>query len=116
MLASEYYSLPTENVRTYPVYEPGREPEGYWDMLQRTSPKALIETDDLNTEADWIAAGRRVFDELDHFSPADVRPEVHHGGADTGHLSTGWREPPAGWHRLRHALGPDGARGRSLVQ
>src|SRR6266545_1947866 len=67
MLPSEYYSLPTENVRTYPVYYPGREPEGYWDMLQRTSPKPLIETDELNAEADWIAAGRRVFDELDHF-------------------------------------------------
>jgi hypothetical protein len=67
MLPSEYYSLPTENVRTYPVYYPGREPEGYWDMLQRTSPKPLIETDELITEADWIAAGRRVFDELDHF-------------------------------------------------
>jgi hypothetical protein len=67
MLPSEYYSLPTENVRTYPVYYPGREPEGYWDMLQRTSPKPLIETDELNTEADWITAGQRVFDELDHF-------------------------------------------------
>lgn len=27
----EYYSLPVENLRTYPVYYPGREPEGYWE-------------------------------------------------------------------------------------
>lgn len=27
--AKEYYSLRVENVRTYPVYYPGREPEGY---------------------------------------------------------------------------------------
>src|ERR1700675_3156473 len=26
----EYYSLAIENLRTYPVYYPGREPEGYW--------------------------------------------------------------------------------------
>src|SRR6267143_1346231 len=30
-----YYSLPVENLRTYPVYVPDREPPGYWDMLQR---------------------------------------------------------------------------------
>src|SRR5215470_9732884 len=33
--AKEYYSLPVENLRTYPAYFPGREPEGYWEMLQR---------------------------------------------------------------------------------
>src|SRR5215467_3703332 len=33
--SKEYYSMTAENLRTYPVYYPGREPEGYWDMLQR---------------------------------------------------------------------------------
>src|SRR6185503_20313803 len=32
--AREYYSLTVENLRTYPVYFPGREPDGYWEMLQ----------------------------------------------------------------------------------
>src|SRR4051812_27080838 len=59
MTAKEYYALPTENVRTYPVYVPGREPRGYWDMLQRVGPKPLIEPDARWTEADWITAGRR---------------------------------------------------------
>src|SRR5215217_994714 len=63
--AKEYYSLTTENLRTYPVYFPGREPDGYWDMLQHVGPKPLIEPDTLTTETDWIEAGRRVFDEVD---------------------------------------------------
>lgn len=63
--AKEYYSLPTENLRTYPAYFPGREPDGYWDMLQRVGPQPLIEPEKLKTEADWVEAGRRVFDEAD---------------------------------------------------
>lgn len=61
----QYYALAVENVRTYPVYFPGREPEGYWEMLQNIGPKRLIEPEKLKTEADWIDAGRRVFDEAD---------------------------------------------------
>jgi len=64
--AKEYYSLRVESLRTYPVYFPGREPSGYWEMLQRIGPKPLIEPKELQTEADWIEAGRRVFDEADH--------------------------------------------------
>ena len=62
----DYYSLPIENLRTYPVYFPGKEPKGYWEMLQRAGPQPLIEPEKLKTEADWIEAGRRVFDEADH--------------------------------------------------
>ena len=32
--AKEYYSAAVYNLRTYPVYFPGREPKGYWEMLQ----------------------------------------------------------------------------------
>ena len=64
--ANEYYAMSVENLRTYPVYFPGREPAGYWEMLQRVGPKPLIEPEKLTTEADWIAAGQRVFDEADH--------------------------------------------------
>jgi len=63
--SKEYYSLRVENLRTYPVYSPGREPEGYWEMLQHAGPQPLIEPEKLKTEADWIAAGQRVFDEAD---------------------------------------------------
>jgi len=63
--SAEYYSLTVENLRTYSVYFPGREPEGYWEMLQRIGPQPLIEPSTLRTDADWLEAGRRVFDELD---------------------------------------------------
>jgi hypothetical protein len=63
--AREYHSLRVENLRTYPVYFPGREPPGYWERLQRIGPKPLIEPDKLVTEGDWVAAGRIVFDEAD---------------------------------------------------
>ena len=73
--AKDYYSLVVENLRTYPVYFPGREPKGYWEMLQRVGPKPLIEPEKLKTEADWIEAGRRVFDEADHLHLRTLDPK-----------------------------------------
>src|SRR5688572_32470699 len=32
--SAEYYSVPAENLRTYPVYHPDSEPPGYWEELQ----------------------------------------------------------------------------------
>jgi mono/diheme cytochrome c family protein len=63
--SKEYYSLPIENRLTYPVYYPGREPEGYWEMLQHVALKPLIEPERLKNEADWIDAGRKIFYEVD---------------------------------------------------
>lgn len=61
--AKEYYSMPEYNFRSYPVYMPGREPEGYWQMLQHVGPQPLIQFETLKIEADWIAAGQRIFEE-----------------------------------------------------
>ena len=63
--AAEYYRAPIDNLRTYPVYYPGREPAGYWDMLQSVGPKPLIEPGGLSSDADWARAGKRVFEEWD---------------------------------------------------
>lgn len=61
----EYYSIPSgEWVRTYPVYFPGREPDGYWQMLQNKRPEPLI-VPGARTEAQWVEAGRRAFEEMD---------------------------------------------------
>jgi hypothetical protein len=62
---AEYERAPIDNSRSYPVYYPGREPAGYWEMLQTVGPKPLIEPATLTTEADWIRAGKRVFEEYD---------------------------------------------------
>ena len=74
--AKEYYSLPVENLRTYPVYFPGREPEGYWEMLQHVGPQPLIEPQKLKTEADWVEAGRRIFEEVDHLHLQTFAPDL----------------------------------------
>ena len=62
--SKQYYSMRVENLRTYPVYAAGREPDGYWDMLQNAGPKPLIEPGP-KTQAGWVQAGKRVFDEVD---------------------------------------------------
>lgn len=61
----EYYAAPVDNVRTYPVYAPDREPKGYRDWMRKQGYQRLIEPEKLNTERDWIEAGRRVFEGLD---------------------------------------------------
>jgi mono/diheme cytochrome c family protein len=63
--AERYYALRVDNLRTYPVYHPSREPEGYREGLLRKGPQPLIDQAQLRTEADWLAAGQRVFEELD---------------------------------------------------
>lgn len=59
----EYYSMPESILRSYPVYMPGSEPEGYWEMLRHIGPKPLIAPETLKTEAEWIGAGQTVFEE-----------------------------------------------------
>ncbi|MFB3923591.1 MAG: hypothetical protein ACE145_17850 [Terriglobia bacterium] len=76
MSEKEYYSLRVENLRTYPVYYPGREPQGYWEMLQRVGPKPLIEPDKLQSQSDWIEAGRIVFEDLDDLHLRTYDPKI----------------------------------------
>lgn len=45
-------------------------------MLQRVGPKPFIEPEKLTTKADWAEAGRRVFDELDHFPLRTTDPKL----------------------------------------
>src|SRR5579864_9059108 len=51
--AAEYYALPGDNLNTYPVYRPDREPPGYWEWLQKQKPELLVDASKLHTRADW---------------------------------------------------------------
>ena len=62
---AEYYAAPMDNLRTYPVYHPDREPAGYWESLQKRKPEPLVEAAMMKTQSDWLRAGKRVFEELD---------------------------------------------------
>jgi mono/diheme cytochrome c family protein len=72
----EYYRAPIDNYRTYPVYAPGREPAGYWEMLQKVGPKPLIDPSKLRSKRDWLAAGQAVFEQADHLSLRSWDPKV----------------------------------------
>jgi hypothetical protein len=63
--AAEYYAVPADNLRTYPVYRPDKEPPGYWEALQTKKPEPLVDVSKIRTKADWIAAGARAFQEID---------------------------------------------------
>ena len=74
--SKEYYTLPIDNLKTYPVYFPGREPAGYWEMLQRAGAKPQIEPEKLKSEADWIEAGRQMFLGADHIHQRTYDPRL----------------------------------------
>jgi hypothetical protein len=74
--SAEYYSSPEDNLRTYPVYRPDKEPPGYWEELQKKKPEPLVDASKVQTKADWITAGERAFEELDNFWTRTNDPAV----------------------------------------
>ncbi len=73
--AAEYHRAPLDNFRTYPVYFPGREPEGYRERLQRMKPQRLIESKRMRTAAEWVADGERAFAEYDNADSRSYDPK-----------------------------------------
>src|SRR5579862_5388299 len=72
MPAEYYYRIPTRpNVKTYPIYAPGREPAGYWEWLKQQDPQPAFDPGAITTDADWIAAGRLVFEAPKDFNAYD---------------------------------------------
>ena len=58
-----YYRLAVRPIyKSYPIYAPGHEPVGYMDWLAQQEPESAFDASTLQTDADWIAAGERVFD------------------------------------------------------
>ncbi|MEM9553218.1 MAG: hypothetical protein AAGC60_03090 [Acidobacteriota bacterium] len=100
----EYYAAPIDNLRTYPIYHPDREPEGYWDWLHTLKPEPLVEeVGKARTEEEWIELGRRVFVELDvkgfRRDDPEVIAEIRSRKALEGHEI---KVTPEGWiHGLR---------------
>ena len=58
-----YYRIPVRTIyKNYPVYVPGKEPDGYLEWLKQQEPQSTFDPAALETEADWIRAGELVFD------------------------------------------------------
>ncbi len=65
-----YYRIPVRVIyKSYPVYRPGREPEGYMEWLRGQDPQVAFGTSNLKTREDWVAAGALVFNAPTSFSP-----------------------------------------------
>ena len=62
---AEFYAAPLDNIRSYPVYHPDREPPGYLESLRQRGSEPLIQIGKARTRQEWIDAGSRVWDELD---------------------------------------------------
>ena len=63
---AESYAVRGQNLRTYPVYLPDKEPPGYWESLKKKKPEPLVDVSTIRTKSDWIEAGARAFRELDN--------------------------------------------------
>jgi hypothetical protein len=61
--ADYYYRMPVRPIyKSYPVYYPDREPQGYLESLKHQEPEIIFDESRLKTAADWIKAGEMVFD------------------------------------------------------
>jgi hypothetical protein len=74
--SAEYYKVAADNLRTYPVYPPDREPDGYWESLQKQKPAPLVDLSAIRTRQDWVAAGERAFRDLDIVFARTSDPEI----------------------------------------
>jgi mono/diheme cytochrome c family protein len=63
-ITPEYFYGIRERVihKTFPMYHPDHEPEGYLDSLRTLEPATVLDTDTLDTDEEWVRAGEMVFD------------------------------------------------------
>jgi hypothetical protein len=65
-----YYRIPQRVIyKSYPVYAPGRAPAGYMEWLETLEPEVAFEPSTLKTEAQWVSAGKTVFN-----APTSLHP------------------------------------------
>jgi hypothetical protein len=72
-ISEEYYNQLPERIsyKTYPFYMPGSEPKGYYDSLSKLEPVENFKQKDLKTEADWIKAGKLIYELPQNFIRLD---------------------------------------------
>ncbi|MEP7362863.1 MAG: hypothetical protein ABI972_06375 [Acidobacteriota bacterium] len=65
-----YYAMPERKIyRSYPVYHPAREPQGYQKWLAEREPEVVFDASKLQSDADWVRAGELVFQNPLSFGP-----------------------------------------------
>ena len=106
--SAEYYRVPADNLRTYPVYHPGSEPPGYWEELQKKKPEPLVDATKIRTREDWVAAGERAFLELDHFWSRTDDPAIIARARDPRSFEGVMKLPDGSAVRPRWVVTPQG--------
>jgi hypothetical protein len=75
--AAFYEAIPATVIyRTWPVYHPDHEPEGYLERLRQAEPELAFDAARIADEADWIRAGELVFG-----WPINIRPSTEESRA-----------------------------------
>jgi Cytochrome c len=77
LTSDQYYAMKVRPIyRSYPMYAKDREPAGYRESLLQKDPEIIFDPAKLHTKADWIAAGKLVFEADTQFFPASEPPVV----------------------------------------
>jgi hypothetical protein len=75
--AAYYYSIPELKIfRSYPVDVSGKSHTEYRKWLDQQEPEIAFDVSKLKTEADWIAAGKIVFETSVRYEPAPPPPPI----------------------------------------
>ncbi len=98
---AEYYAVPADNFRTYPVYHPDAEPPEYWEELRHKKPEPLVDVSRMRTREDWIAAGARAFREADSFWSRTADPQAIAQARDPRSFTNVFKLPDGSAHGPR---------------
>lgn len=108
--SAEYYAAPVDNLQTYPVYHPDKEPPGYWESLQKMTPRPLVDASAIRSQQDWIAAGSRAFREMDLAYMRTNEPALIAEARDRERLNRFFTFDDGSIVGLRWVVTPDGVR------
>ena len=105
-----YSSVPSDNLRTYPVYHPDREPAGYWEQLQKRKPELLVDPKVARTPQQWLETGQRVWEELDSVIHRSSNPQIIERARSRERLAQAILEKDGTIHNLRWVVTPSGVK------
>ncbi len=108
--AAEYYAVPADNLKTYPVYRPDREPPGYWEWLQKQKPEPLVDGSKIRTRVDWIKAGETAFRFLDKPDGRTSDPTIIQAFRDISNYRGVWTDPDGTVIAARSAVTESGVK------
>ena len=106
--AAEYYTVPADNLKTYPVFHPDKEPPGYWEWLQKQKSEPLVDAGKIRTREDWISAGKVAFESLDNVNFRTSDPEKIRRARDVKSYEGVWTQQDGSLLYQRWVVTPTG--------